>query len=185
MKRLLETAAWLVALAGVAAGIFWGYGRYMRAAYPDTYRETVPLCAEQYDLPPSLIFAVIYTESNFKADAVSSADAKGLMQLTDDTLQWALFRLGQTGKTVDVFDPATNIFYGTTVLSLLAERFESADTALAAYNAGQGNVSRWLQDPACSSDGVTLHTIPYEETREYVARVRSAQSMYRTLYALE
>lgn len=185
MKRLIEAVVWLCALAALAVGLRWGYLRYMRAAYPDTYRETVEVCAAEYGFAPSLIFAVIYTESNFDAAVVSVADAKGLMQVTDSTLEWALFRLDQKGKQVDLFDPASNIFYGTTVLSLLSERFADTDTALAAYNAGQGNVGRWLEDAACSDDGVTLKYIPYEETREYIVRVHKAQEMYQRLYGIE
>ena len=184
MKRLLEAVAWLLALAALVVGLRWGQEQYLCTAYPDDYRETVQQCAEKYNFDPSLIFAVVYTESNFDAQAVSSAGAKGLMQVTDDTLDWALFRLRQRGKQVDLFDPASNIFYGTSVLALLTERFGNEDTVLAAYNAGQGNVARWLRDPACSEDGVTLSHIPYEETRAYVVRVREAQEMYRQLYGM-
>ena len=185
VKRLTEALAWLCALAALAVGLRWGQVYYLRAAYPDDYRETVQQCAGKYHFDPSLIFAIVYTESGFDTQAVSSAGAKGLMQVTDDTLDWALFRLRQRGKQVDLFDPASNIFYGTSVLALLTERFGNEDTVLAAYNAGQGNVSRWLEDAACSDDGVTLSHIPYAETREYVTRVRKAQEMYRRLYGIE
>ena len=63
--------------------------------------------------------------------------------------------------------------------------FEDTDTVLAAYNAGAGRVQEWLADSTCSSDGKTLHTIPYAETEEYVRKVRKAQEMYRKLYEME
>lgn len=54
--------------------------------------------SEEFDIPASLIYAIIHTESSFEEDATSHAQAKGLMQLTDDTFQWALMRAGETGE---------------------------------------------------------------------------------------
>lgn len=151
--------------------------------YPTHYADTVEQEAEAYDFPPSLIYAVIHTESHFDPSALSTADAKGLMQLTDDTYQWARRRLGEDkGDPNDLFDPETNIHYGVTVMNLLRQSFPNVETMLAAYNAGQGRVNSWLSDPAYSNDGVTLHTIPYEETADYVRRVLTAQKRYQQIY---
>ncbi len=160
------------------------YKCYMRAIYPVAYSDSVLAAAQEYRVEPSLIYAVIHTESHFQADARSSADAKGLMQLTDSTFLWALDRAGQSGQhtTEDLFDPTVNIRYGVYVLSLFREQFEETVTALAAYNAGQGRVTKWLKDPAYSADGQRLNTIPYKETRDYVQRVLLAQTRYQRLY---
>lgn len=177
----------LIALAGVLLLLRFGCERYLRAAYPDTYRDTVPAAAEEYDLPPSLIFAVIHTESSFRPEAVSTAGAVGLMQVTEDTLDWAVMRTdGDTSLSAnDLTDPAVNIHVGTCVLSLLSQMFENGDTVLAAYNAGMGNVQEWLADSRYSADGVTLDTIPFDETDRYVEKVRYAQKMYQKLYDLK
>ena len=154
----------------------------LKLMYPMVYRDSVHEYAEQFDVPESLVYAVIHTESHFNPQAVSVAEAKGLMQLTDSTCEWASSLLGEA--TGDVFDPATNIRYGTKILKVLSAEFSDLKTVLAAYNAGIGNVRRWLQDSRYSIDGKTLHTIPFEETREYVVRVFKARERYQSLYAL-
>lgn len=160
------------------------YRRFLIGIYPCMYAEEVTDAAEEFDVDAYLIYAVIHTESHFNPDALSVAGAKGLMQLTDDTYQWAIQR-EQSGAEADpqnLFNPAVNIHYGVYVLSLLGEQFEDTDTILAAYNAGQGRVRKWLADPAYSDDGKTLNDIPYSETKDYIRRVRETQDRYRRLY---
>lgn len=149
--------------------------------YPIAFTETVSKNAAEYDIPEPLLYAVIKTESSFEPDAVSRVGAKGLMQIMDDTNTWIC---QVTGMDVgaDIFDPEVNIERGSWMLSYLYRQFGSWEVALAAYNAGYGNVSGWLADESYSSDGVTLHTIPFAETREYVKRITSAEKKYRELY---
>ena len=179
----------LLACAIVGGGVIminYGYTRYFKAVYPIQYADEVQAAADEFGIDPHLIFAIIHTESDFNPDALSSADAKGLMQLTDDTYQWAVER-ENTGAAADpqnLFDPAVNIRYGVSVLTLLGEQFHNVDTILAAYNAGQGRVREWLADPDYSKDGTTLHTIPYPETADYVRRVQQARRYYQRLYTI-
>lgn len=182
----LEAGLLLLLVAAAALLLRAGYVRYMKAAYPLKYDTLVQTWAGEYEIPPSLVYAVIRTESSFDPNAVSRADARGLMQLTEDTLAWAMSKAGDEEPLTaeDLFRPEINIRYGVYVLKLLGEQFKEQDTALAAYNAGMGNVRKWLDDPAYSDDGVHLKDIPYKETREYVVRVRDAQAMYRELYDL-
>ena len=79
-------------------------------------------------------------------------------------------------------DPEVNIRFGCLLLSLLTDRYADLRTALAAYNAGMGNVDNWLQDSAYSSDGRTLSDIPIEETREYTEKVLRNYQEYQALY---
>ena len=182
---------WLCGTAAVLAlGVLLlnrGYRRYLMSVYPIDHEELVQQASAAFDVPPSLIYAVIHTESSFEEDALSSANAKGLMQLTDDTFRWALLRAGDTGKYTieDIYDPAVNIHYGVYVLHLLKEQFPETETVLAAYNAGQGRVREWLDNPDYSADGIRLDRIPYEETAEYVRRVIQAQRRYQTLYGMD
>ncbi len=190
IRPLRRLGIWLLVLsvlAGLALLLKLGYRRYLQTAYPTTYSAFVHTYAEQYGLPPSLLFAVIRAESSFRPEAVSTAEAMGLMQLTADTFEWAQSRSPEAEAlpTEALFDPETNIHYGALVLSLLGEMFEDGDARLAAYNAGMGNVRRWLADRQYSDDGVTLREIPYEETRAYIERVHSAQEMYQKLYKME
>lgn len=182
----LEIVLLLVMLAAAVWGLRAGYTRYMRSAYPVEYEEYVEAYAAEYGLPPSLLYAVIRTESDFNPEAVSSAGAVGLMQLTEDTFSWAQYRSGVEELPQEQrFDPETSIHYGSCVLALLEEMYGVRETALAAYNAGMGNVNRWLTDEAYSDDGRTLKEIPYPETRHYVEKVLKAQEMYQRLYGIE
>ena len=186
IRILWQTIALLmVALIGTLL-LHKGYQQYYRAVYPVAYQDEVSAAAEQFGIQPSLIYAIIHTESSFKPNAVSPADAKGLMQLTNDTFQWALTRAGQTDahSPDDLFDPSINIHYGVYVLTLLGEQFEDTETVLAAYNAGQGRVAEWLSDTRYSADGIRLHTIPYPETETYVQRVLDTQKQYIQLYSI-
>lgn len=191
LNRRISPFVWVPLLLITLAAAIWllqsVYDRYERAAYPLAYEEQVTETAERYGLPPSLIFGVIRTESHFRAGAVSSAGAVGLMQITEPTLEWVLMRRGAAGSLTleDLSDPAVNVDVGGHVLLLLKELFEDEDTVLAAYNAGLGRVRGWLQDERYSADGVTLHTIPFAETAGYVEKVREAQKMYQKLYGFE
>lgn len=178
--------ACVLALTAAVGLMYAGLSAYWRAVYPLKYRESVLAAAEENGLPPSLILAVIHTESGFSPGAVSSAGAVGLMQVTEPTLQWMMMRTGgDTTLTADYLtDPEHNIQVGSGVLALLLAQFESEDTALAAYNAGMGTVSGWLKDVRYSADGITLHTLPYPETANYVKKVHAARIMYQKLYDL-
>lgn len=149
--------------------------------YPLEYEEYILTAAELYDLEPEFICAVIHTESKFSPDASSHAGAQGLMQLMPDTFLWLSGIRSETHTAEDIRDPKVNIDYGTYYLRYLTDKYGDEYTAAAAYNAGN-IVSDWLDDPAYSHDGVTLHTIPYEETSVYVERIRFAEDMYQKLY---
>lgn len=144
------------------------------------YEDLVTLYAEQYGLEDELVFAVIKVESNFEADALSSKKAYGLMQITEETLNWAIFREGKnTAHTAeDLYDPEVNIKYGCLILSLLLNEFGDVDTALAAYNAGRGNVLNWLKDSRYSADGITIQKTPYSETNQYIIKVNKYRKQY-------
>ncbi len=182
-RRLCRYAAVLLA-CGVL--LMLGAAVLLRSLYPypAAYDGMIRSASKKYGIAPSLITAVIHTESGFDPKARSTADAIGLMQVTAPTMEWALMRSGVSG-TPDVTmltEPAFNIEIGTCVLHLLSEQFSEQETVLAAYNAGMGHVQTWLSDTAYSADGKTLHTIPFSETRNYVRKVRVAQKIYQILY---
>lgn len=182
--RLIVIPALSILLCICFVGLHLTINAYGRATYPCDYADAVNTCAAEFDLPPSLIYAVIRTESGFHPDAVSHAGAVGLMQVTEDTCRWALRR----SSTQTEFNPQLliieqeNIHYGSLILRLLITDFGNTETALAAYNAGQGHVREWLSNPAYSPNGQTLSHIPFEETATYVRRVLAAQKRYQQLY---
>ena len=147
------------------------------------YQQYVTTYAAEHNLPPSLVYAVIRTESGFEADAQSAAGAKGLMQLMDATYETAQRNLpGEALPIERVFDPDVNIRSGCWMLGYCFSKFDDPTAALAAYNAGHNRVKSWLKDSRYSDDGVTLKEIPLEETRNYVERVLDAQQKYIELY---
>lgn len=160
--------------------------RMQSSLYPRGYSEYVEKSAKEFDLDPALVYAVIRTESNFNPDAVSGADAHGLMQITSDTFAHYGNLRGESESysTEALYDPAVNIEYGCHILRDLLDTFNDEKCAVAAYNAGPGNVEQWLSDSEISPDGKTLVTekIPFEETRSYVERVEESKEMYHKLY---
>lgn len=154
-----------------------------RLLYPLRYEQYVEQYSAEYKLPPALVYGVIRTESRFRPQAVSSIGARGLMQITEQTFDWAKWRMGDEVTEYDaLFDPETNIRYGCFILSLLLQEFENPEAALAAYHAGWGSVKKWLGDAQHSADGVTLDSIPFANTARYVPDVCRAMGVYARLY---
>ena len=190
-KSFKTLVVWIVVIAilGTAAVLFAvschsrTAADLLKISYPQKYGEYVSKAAGDYNLPPELIYAVIRTESGFNPDAESSAGARGLMQLMPSSFEWLQEKRGETGKyTSDsLFDPAVNIDYGAYLLRYFYDCYGTEQCAVAAYNAGFV-VSDWLADPNYSTDGVTLSSIPYPETSNYVEKVENAKSVYIELY---
>lgn len=149
--------------------------------YPLNYREEILKASDEYDLEPEFICAVIHTESGFKSDAESVAGAQGLMQIMPETFNWICDLKDEDYSPEDVFIPQVSIDYGCYYLRRLTNTYGDCYTACAAYNAG-GVVDSWLRNPRYSSDGITLYSIPYSETSEYVDKIRHAEQMYQKLY---
>ncbi len=149
-------------------------------SYPMEYEAEVRRACEKYDLDPCLVFAVIRTESFFTPDAVSGAGAQGLMQIMPETGEWIAWRQGKEYDESRIFEPDYNIDLGCWLLSFLLEKYNGdVELAAAAYNAGHSAVNRWLDDPKYY-DGKNL-TIPYEETENYVKKVKDAYEKYQFL----
>lgn len=178
-KRFLLIVLSLILIASIGLSV----KPIQRRIYPIRYETIVNEMADTYAVPPSLIYAIIHTESKFDPHALSSANARGLMQITEDTYRWICQRTNQIFTEADaLYDPYVNIPCGVALVHLLQEKFDNIETVLAAYNAGQGRVSEWLNDTAYSQDGKTLDHIPYEETENYVRRVINTQKIYQSLY---
>lgn len=184
VKELLLLALSL-ALAGFLASK--AFEAYYNNAYPLKYTELIEAACKEKKLPRSLVYAVVHTESGFRPNVVSDAGARGLMQMMPDAFDWVRFRKGleKTHEKELLFDPATNIDFGTSMLRLLLDEFETIPNALCAYHAGWGSVKKWLADPACAPDGKNVTHIPFPDTAAYVKRVMQTMQMYQNLYHLE
>ena len=154
--------------------------RYYTLRFPLAERATVHKEATANGLDPSWAFALIRSESAWQPDVRSSANALGLMQLLPATGQQMARQLGMNWRGSSMLlDPATNIRLGTRYLAQQADRFEGSPwLATAAYNAGPAPVQRWLADRGALPADVFIETIPYRETREYVARVLAFSVLY-------
>ena len=155
--------------------------RYMlRRLYPKTYSEYVEMASEKYDVAEDLIFAIIKNESNFKNSISSNKGAQGLMQLMDDTANWIAPQVPiENFNVFRIKEPELNIQLGCWYLSYLEQQFDGDLTLIvAAYNAGSGNINKWLSDESYSKDGKTLTSIPYRETKEYVIKIKINQIIY-------
>lgn len=157
-----------------------------RAQHPLYYAPFILSYAQSQSLDPALVAAVILCESSYNPQAESRVGARGLMQLMEDTAGWVAHRLGEDDASYSfdkLYDPETNIRYGTWYLGYLSRRFDGDATKIVcAYHAGQGNVDSWLQNPRYSHDGVTLDVIPTQDTATYAARVLRARDVYSKYY---
>lgn len=153
------------------------------AAYPVLYTDEIKSAAYENSIPAPYIAAVIMAESSYDPEAVSPVGAQGLMQIMPDTGEWIAGKFGDEFSPETLLEPDTSIRYGAWYLGFLMERY-SGDMrcATAAYHAGQGTVDGWLNDPAYSSDGVTLDNIGYESTDTYVNRVLKYYDYYTEAY---
>jgi peptidoglycan lytic transglycosylase len=176
MRRVIAAAAIAVlVVAGAAVWVFRSSPPWLeRLRYPLHYSALVRERARVEGIDPALLAAVIYQESKFHAGARSRSGAIGLMQLTPSTAKGIALRTGGTAFEVsDLTNPAINIRYGSWYLHDLYEKYGSLALALAAYNAGQGNVDRWR------AAGLGIQ---YPETRAYVARVERLRRVYHDVW---
>lgn len=174
MKKGMRIFFWtIVVICALSAGIFL----WIRSCYRRPYREVV----ERSGLSPALVYAVMKAESGFHEDAVSRAGAVGLMQVLPSTAEFICRGNGVEFDAERLREGEYNTQIGCLYLSYLMGRFEE-QTAIAAYNAGEGTVTEWLRDGRFSEDGKSLKEIPYPETAAYVKKVMKFRKKYLFFY---
>lgn len=156
-----------------------------RMLYPRKYEALVDQWAETYDLDPLLVDAFIRTESGFDPQATSTVDARGLMQMTEETFIWLRSKIAPDEDLTfdDLYDPAVSIRFGCYYLHLCMERYGGdVATAAAAYHSGWGTVDNLLRMEEHSSDGQTLKGFPYNQMHHYVEKITAGYAAYTRLY---
>lgn len=142
--------------------------------FPKKYKNYVVAFADEYDLEIGLVYAIIKCESDFDKNAISKSGALGLMQILPSTAKWIAGELGEEYSKDEMFNPKTNIKFGCFYLRYLQDKFESTDAVICAYNAGEGKVKEWLENGE-----IILDKIDYEETKNYLKRVKKYYRVYK------
>jgi soluble lytic murein transglycosylase len=154
-----------------------------RLLYPVTEREKLDSSARANGLDPALVAGLIKQESSFNPRATSPAGARGLMQLMPAVGRVLARSRGIPNlETERLYDPALNIQLGTAHLRGLFHGNREDVQAIAAYNAGESRVTRWLKKAGASDPEMFTERIPYVETRDYVRSVVRNRAFYRVLY---
>lgn len=156
----------------------------LRQVYPIKYEEYVEKYASQNGLDKYMVYAIIKTESNFKADVKSESNAIGLMQLLETTAVERANYIDEKNVTEEeLYEPETNIKLGTDYYAYLLNHYAGNNVlALVAYNAGMGNVDTWVKEGVIEADGSDIENIPYRETNNYVRKILRDYKMYIKLY---
>ncbi len=150
--EVVAEVAKIVEEGGVFPQRSWRYSDHSRPLFSSSYNDIIIEASQKFDVDAALVSAVIKAESDYNPKIVSHKGARGLMQLMPATAK----RFGVANS----FDPRENIHGGTRYLRWLLNKFEgNADLAVAAYNAGEGNVMKY--------DGVP----PFRETVNYINRI--------------
>jgi len=167
MKKTLSIICILITSALVA--FFWVKidSFLTRKNHPLEYSEYVEKYASEYAVPKELVYGVIKTESDFKSDAVSHKGAVGLMQIMPETYIWLCEKNSDENDNPDLlYTPEVNIRYGVFYLSMLYSQFGNWENALAAYNAGPGNVAKYKGVP------------PFKITQNFIKNIKKERENF-------
>ena len=156
----------------------------LKKLYPMKYEEYVEKYSKEYNVDKYLIYSVIKAESNFKEDVVSNQKAIGLMQIMDQTAKEISVNTQiEYNESKTLYNPDENICLGTKYLSQLIKQYNgNYMLAVTAYNAGIGNVNKWIEQKIIKEDGQDIENIPFKETNNYVRKIIQNYRIYKQLY---
>ncbi len=149
--------------------------------YKIEYKEYVTESASSYGVEEALIYSIIKNESGFNEKATSVSNAQGLMQIMYSTAQEVSKKNNIELDEEKILNPEINIKIGTIYISNLISKYKSLELALAAYNAGSGNVDKWITQGIINDDASNIENIPYKETNLYVRKVIRDYKIYEKI----
>lgn len=156
---------------------------FWRLNYPLPYADAVRSVANEYEVDPFLLWAIMRVESLYDPDATSLAGARGLLQILPSTQDWIEEKMEITLQPGDAYVPEENIKLGGWYIKYLLEYFKNdLELAILAYNGGFTNVEQWLADPMVNDRDDLIRWIWFGETREYLERVMYAYQVYKEVY---
>ena len=150
----------------------------IKVMYKKDYSEYVSKYSAEYEVDENLVYALIKAESKFEVNAKSNKQAKGLMQLMYSTAKQVALQNGIQLTEENILEPDININIGTKYISTLLKKYECIEIALAAYNAGIGNVDKWIENGTIKADGSDIENIPFKETNTYVRKIMRDYKIY-------
>ena len=178
MKTFFFISAYTVSVVVITILIFI----YFCALYPFGYSQYISKYTAQNQLSPSLVASVINAESRFNPEAKSSVGAMGLMQLMPSTAEFICKQNDLIYSPTRLNNAEYNIQLGTAYIRYLKEKFPDNYTMLCAYNAGEGNVARWLTDARYSNDKIKLISTPFPATNYYAEKVLNDEKIYKKFF---
>jgi len=183
-RRWIIFMAAILVVDAIVGWLWWRHWREHR------YDSEIVAAARRYNIEPALVKAVVWRESAFDARARGRAGELGLMQLMPASAgEWAAAERVPGFMHKHVLDPRTNTFVGAWYLAHALKRYPATDNptayALADYNAGRGNVLKWLQGPAATNSSSFLSQMTFPGTRRYIESVLSERERFRREMAQE
>ena len=169
---------WVVLVASSISIFWWRHWRLERSQDRVIYG-----AAKRYGVEASLVKAIVWRESRFNEKAHGRAEEIGLMQLREEAAEeWADAEHIGSFVHEHCYDPRTNLLAGTWYVGKLLKRYRSADNAvpyaLADYNAGRGNVLKWISGAGATNSSVFIEQIGFPMTRDYVTSVMRKHEQY-------
>lgn len=179
MKILLKVSILLI----VIFSLICGFNYFVKnKVYIKPYNDVVKEIAYKYQIEENMIYAMIKVESKFNQNVVSKAHAKGLMQIVDSTAMEVSEKIGiENFSPSMLYEPDVNIEIGTKYFKMLLDKYDDVRLALIAYNAGQGNVDKWINNGDIS-DEQSYYNLPYKETTVYWQKVLREYNAYKRIY---
>lgn len=186
MKRLLKFIITLLILIFIIFILFKIINIddiIMKKLYPVKYSEYVEKYAREYNIDKYMVYAIIKAESNFDEKAKSESNAIGLMQIMETTAIETANKMKLEITEEDLFNPEINIKIGLNYFAYLVEQYNNNYAlAIVAYNAGIGNVDKWIENGTIKPDGTNIENVPFKETNNYVRKILRDYKIYKELY---
>lgn len=185
-KNAVQRSVVIIMILVLSACIGYAYQfighRMDLAQHPQEYSEYVQKYAAQYGVPEYVVYAVIHQVSDFQSNKVSDDGRIGLMQLTPETFRSLTAITREELDTGILYDPETNVKYGTYYLSYLFTEHNRWKTVLSVYLCGEAAVEEWCADPDNTDENGNLIRIPETKAREAVEKAEEAMKLYQNLY---
>lgn len=191
MRGKLRKRWYLLFLLVFLTGLLIFSDEIGRLMYPMKYKQEIALQAEQHNISPYLIAAIIRVESNYKPDRISAKNATGLMQIMPSTAEW-IAEMTQIDTNIQLLEPSVNIQLGSWYLYAIKKEFspyleyksdqDRISIIASSYNAGPAKVKSWINNEVWTGTADEIKNIPFGETRHYVQRVLYYYKKYKQFY---